>query len=108
MLKMLVQEIIDKEYAEIRVDTRTKTDVKIRGNRPDIIILDKRQTKISLIEIRITSQDSLQIVETEKLKKYDLCANEEPKTNTNEEFELEEEQEVVEMVEKKYIKEKKL
>ncbi|TBU19945.1 hypothetical protein CWI38_0166p0020 [Hamiltosporidium tvaerminnensis] len=148
-----VQEIIDKEYAEIRVDTRTKTDVKIRGNRPDIIILDKRQTKISLIEIRITSQESLQIVETEKLKKYDLCANEldliykcngivtkyhktyvkrlqipmnmhkqptpllkqvdnekdgEPKTNTNEGLELEEEQEVVEMVEKKYIKEKKL
>ncbi|TBU02351.1 hypothetical protein CWI36_1134p0010, partial [Hamiltosporidium magnivora] len=30
-----VQEILNNEYAEIRVDTRIKTDVKIRNNRPD-------------------------------------------------------------------------
>ncbi|TBU13440.1 hypothetical protein CWI38_0430p0010 [Hamiltosporidium tvaerminnensis] len=71
-----VQEILDNEYAEIRVDTRIKTDVKIRNNRPDIFILDKKKNKITLIEVGITSQDSLQIVETEKLRKYDLLANE--------------------------------
>ncbi|TBU20320.1 hypothetical protein CWI38_0090p0060 [Hamiltosporidium tvaerminnensis] len=71
-----VQEILDNEYAEIRVDTRIKTDVKIRNNIPDIFILDKKKNKITLIEARITLQDSLQIVETEKLKKYDLLANE--------------------------------
>ncbi|TBU12866.1 hypothetical protein CWI38_0601p0040 [Hamiltosporidium tvaerminnensis] len=60
----------------IRVDTRIKTDVKIRCNRPDIFILDKRQNRITLIEVGITSQDFLQIVETEKLRKYDLLANE--------------------------------
>ncbi|TBU11988.1 hypothetical protein CWI38_0947p0010 [Hamiltosporidium tvaerminnensis] len=70
-----VQEILNNEYAEIRVDTRIKTDVKIRNNRPDIFILDKRKNKITLIEVGITSQDSLQIVETEKLRKYDLLAN---------------------------------
>ncbi|TBT97841.1 hypothetical protein CWI36_2684p0010, partial [Hamiltosporidium magnivora] len=53
-----------------------KTDVKIRCNRSDIFILDKRQNRITLIEVGITSQDSLQIVETEKLRKYDLLANE--------------------------------
>ncbi|TBU01015.1 hypothetical protein CWI36_1464p0010, partial [Hamiltosporidium magnivora] len=66
----------DNEYAEIRVDTRIKTDVKIRNNRPDKFILDKKKNKITLIEVGITSQDSLQIVETEKLRKYDLLANE--------------------------------
>ncbi|TBU13042.1 hypothetical protein CWI38_0550p0030 [Hamiltosporidium tvaerminnensis] len=71
-----VQEILDNEYAEIRVDTRIKTDVKIRNNRPDIFVLDKRRNKITLIEVGITSQDSLQIVETEKLRKYNLLANE--------------------------------
>ncbi|TBU13171.1 hypothetical protein CWI38_0512p0060, partial [Hamiltosporidium tvaerminnensis] len=71
-----VQEILDNEYAEIRVDTRIKTDVKIRNNRPDIFILDKKKNKITLIEVGITSQDSLQIVETKKLRKYDLLANE--------------------------------
>ncbi|TBU02740.1 hypothetical protein CWI37_0422p0010, partial [Hamiltosporidium tvaerminnensis] len=68
-----IQEIFDNEYAEIRVDTRIKTDVKIRKNRPDIFILDKKN-KITLIEEGITSQDSLQIAEIEKPKKYDLLA----------------------------------
>ncbi|TBU15716.1 hypothetical protein CWI38_0308p0060 [Hamiltosporidium tvaerminnensis] len=70
------QEILHNEYTEIRVDTRIKTDVKIRNNRPDIYILDKKKNKITHIEAGITSQDSLQIVETEKLRKYDLLANE--------------------------------
>ncbi|TBU11836.1 hypothetical protein CWI38_1019p0020, partial [Hamiltosporidium tvaerminnensis] len=48
----------------------------IRNNRPDIFILDKKKNKITLIEVGITSQDSLQIVETEKLRKYDLLGNE--------------------------------
>ncbi|TBU06589.1 hypothetical protein CWI39_0461p0010, partial [Hamiltosporidium magnivora] len=60
----------------IRVDTRIKTDFKIRNNRPDLFILDKKKNKITLIEVGITFQDSLQIVETEKLRKYDPLANE--------------------------------
>ncbi|TBU06044.1 hypothetical protein CWI38_2653p0010, partial [Hamiltosporidium tvaerminnensis] len=68
--------ILDNEYAEIRLDTRIKTDAKIRNNIPKIFILDKKKNKITLIEVGITSQDSLQIVETEKLRKYDLLANE--------------------------------
>ncbi|TBU07420.1 hypothetical protein CWI36_0277p0020, partial [Hamiltosporidium magnivora] len=71
-----LQEILDNEYAEIRVDTRIKTDVNIRNNRPDIFILDKKKNKITLIKVGITSLDSLQIVETEKLRKYDLLAHE--------------------------------
>ncbi|TBU07292.1 hypothetical protein CWI39_0339p0010 [Hamiltosporidium magnivora] len=70
-----VQEILDNKYAVIRVDIRIKTDFKIRNNRPDIFILDKKKNKITDIEIGITSQDSLQIVETEKLRKYNLLAN---------------------------------
>ncbi|TBU09588.1 hypothetical protein CWI39_0058p0010 [Hamiltosporidium magnivora] len=45
---------------------------------------------------------------TPLLKQVDNEKDGEPKTNTNEGLELEEEQEVVEMVEKKYIKEKNL
>ncbi|TBU20095.1 hypothetical protein CWI38_0134p0100, partial [Hamiltosporidium tvaerminnensis] len=71
-----VQKILDNEYAEIRVNIRIKTFEMIRCNRPDIFILDMRQKRITLIEVGITSQDSLQIVETEKLRKYDLLANE--------------------------------
>ncbi|TBU04818.1 hypothetical protein CWI39_0754p0020, partial [Hamiltosporidium magnivora] len=41
-----------------------------------IFILDRKKNKITLIEVGITSQDSPKIVETEKLRKYDLLANE--------------------------------
>ncbi|TBU11228.1 hypothetical protein CWI38_1314p0030 [Hamiltosporidium tvaerminnensis] len=64
--------ILDNEYAEIRVDTRIKTDVKIRNNRPDIFILDKKKNKITLIEVGITFQESLQIVITNKTNRLGL------------------------------------
>ncbi|TBU09385.1 hypothetical protein CWI38_2155p0020 [Hamiltosporidium tvaerminnensis] len=58
------------------MDTGIKTDVRIRCNRPDIYILDKRKNKQTLVEDRITFQDSLQTVETGKIRNYDLLANE--------------------------------
>ncbi|TBU05584.1 hypothetical protein CWI39_0661p0010, partial [Hamiltosporidium magnivora] len=64
--------IIGENFNQIKI----KTDVKIRNNRPDIFILDKKKNNITLIKVGITSLDSLQIVETEKLRKYDLLAHE--------------------------------
>ena len=71
-----VQEIIANENAEIRENTRIQTDVKIQNNRPDIFIHDKKKNEIILIEVGITNQDLLQVVENEKMRKYDLIANE--------------------------------
>lgn len=71
-----VQETIGNEKVEIRVDTRIRTDVRIQNNKPDIFVLDKVNKTITLIEVGITSQENLQKVETEKLRKYDLLANE--------------------------------
>ncbi|TBU08704.1 hypothetical protein CWI38_2228p0010, partial [Hamiltosporidium tvaerminnensis] len=48
-------QILENEHKQIKGDTKIKTDFKIR--------------------LGITSQDSFQIVETEKLRKYDLLAN---------------------------------
>jgi len=71
-----VQEVIANENAEIRVDTRVKTDIKIGPNRPDIMIRDKKRNEIILIEVGITNQDILNNVESEKNRKYDVLANE--------------------------------
>ncbi|KAF7679700.1 hypothetical protein TCON_2500 [Astathelohania contejeani] len=71
-----VQEVMENERAEIRVDTRIRTDVLIKNNRPDIFIYDKKENEIILVEVGITRQNNLQIVETEKKRKYDLLANE--------------------------------
>ena len=48
-------EVVANENAEIRVDTRIKTDILIQHNRPDIFIHDKKRKQITLIEIRITN-----------------------------------------------------
>ncbi|KAL6122349.1 hypothetical protein NUSPORA_00589 [Nucleospora cyclopteri] len=71
-----VQEIVCNEDVEIRVDNRIKTNVNIQCNKPDLFIHDKRKNLITLIEVGITRQDNLKTVETEKLRKYDLLANE--------------------------------
>ena len=71
-----VQEISANADVEIRVDTTVATSTKQSANRPDIVIHDKKRREIILIEVGITSQDQLQIVENEKRRKYDVLANE--------------------------------
>lgn len=66
----------ENDRAEIRIDTRIKTDILIKHDRPDIFVYDKKMNTITLIEVGITSQDQLQEVETEKKRKYDILANE--------------------------------
>ncbi|EQB60016.1 hypothetical protein NAPIS_ORF02432 [Vairimorpha apis BRL 01] len=71
-----VKLIVVNKLIEIRVDTTIKTDIKIKYNKLDIVVIDKKSKEILIVEIRVKSIDSLQQEETEKLKKYDLLANE--------------------------------
>ncbi|XP_015189380.1 PREDICTED: uncharacterized protein LOC107073304 [Polistes dominula] len=71
-----VQEVLSNDKIEIRVDTKISTDVKIQHNKHDIFVYDKIKKEITLIEVGITSQENLQSVESEKMRKYDLLANE--------------------------------
>jgi hypothetical protein len=71
-----VQEIVSNKFVEIRVDTFFKTDIKIKHNRHDIIVIDKKAKEILIVKAGNTSLDNLQQVETEKLRKYDTIANE--------------------------------
>lgn len=71
-----VQQIVANKYVEIRVDTTIKTDVKIKYNKPDIVVIDKKSKEIIIVEIGVTSIDNLQQVESEKLRKYNVLANE--------------------------------
>jgi hypothetical protein len=71
-----VQEVVANDNVEIRVDTRIKTDINIQHNRPDLFVYDKKRKEITLIEVGITNLDLLTQVENDKLRKYDLIANE--------------------------------
>ncbi|KAF7675365.1 hypothetical protein TCON_2717, partial [Astathelohania contejeani] len=64
-----IQEVIKNERVEIWVDKRIRTNILIKNNRPDNFIYDKRENRIILVEVGITGQDNLQIVETEKKRK---------------------------------------
>ncbi len=71
-----VQSIVENRRVCIRVDTPIRTDIHIQHNKPDIVVHDKTTGEITIVEVGITSQTCLQTVETEKLRKYDLLANE--------------------------------
>ena len=38
-----VQEIIKNDQAEIRVDIRLVTDIKVSHNKPDVMVIDKKE-----------------------------------------------------------------
>ena len=71
-----LQEISANTNVEIRVDITMATSTKKSANRPDIVVHDKKRREIIIIEVGITSQDQLNIVENEKRRKYDVLANE--------------------------------
>ncbi|TBU20350.1 hypothetical protein CWI38_0086p0070 [Hamiltosporidium tvaerminnensis] len=78
-----VQEILENEHAEIRVDTRIKTDVKIRNNRSDMLIFDKKKNKITFIELEITFQDSFKYTRNDIVTKYHKPSVKKPKIPHN-------------------------
>ncbi|KAF9761200.1 hypothetical protein NGRA_2793 [Nosema granulosis] len=53
-----------------------KFDIKIKHNRPELVVLDKSNKEILIVDVDITSSENLQQVETEKSKKYYILANE--------------------------------
>ena len=61
-----VSSLLDNERAQITVDSQILTDTRVRYNKPDMVIFDKIQKLITIVEVGITSQDCLQTVEVEK------------------------------------------
>ncbi|EQB61073.1 hypothetical protein NAPIS_ORF01362 [Vairimorpha apis BRL 01] len=53
-----------------------KNELKFITIKAHILLIDKKSKEIFIVEIGVTSIDNLQQVETEKLRKYDLLANE--------------------------------
>ncbi|KAF9763739.1 hypothetical protein NGRA_1082 [Nosema granulosis] len=70
-----LQECVSNDLAEIRIDTRIPTGIKVKYNKPDIFILVKLRKEILFVEVGITSFDHLRAVEYKKKDKYDLLVN---------------------------------
>ena len=50
--------------------------MKIKYNKPDIVVIDKKSKEILIVEIDVTLINNLQQVESEKLGNYEVLANE--------------------------------
>ena len=50
--------------------------MKIKYNKPDIVVIDKKSKEILIVEIDVTLINNLQQVESEKLRNYEVLANE--------------------------------
>ncbi|KAF7683777.1 hypothetical protein TCON_1025 [Astathelohania contejeani] len=70
-----VKKVMESERAGIRVNTRIRTDIIVKNNRPDIFFYDKNENGIILVDVGITSQDNHQIVETWEKRKYNFLVN---------------------------------
>ncbi|MGL5898463.1 MAG: hypothetical protein ACRCZW_02130 [Lactobacillaceae bacterium] len=71
-----VQLVVANKFLETRVDITIKTDVRMKYNKPDITVVDKKLKDIVFIGMGVTPIGNPQQVKTEKLRKYDLLANE--------------------------------
>lgn len=71
-----VEKTVENNRAIIKTDTAIRTDIYVKHNKPDIVVIDKVYNQILIVEIGITSQENIKTVETEKTRKYELLSKE--------------------------------
>jgi len=69
-----IESVLANYRVKIKSDLPIQTDVSCKFNRPDLLIHDKRDKKIWLVEVRVSSRPILAKTEVEKKAKYELLA----------------------------------
>ncbi|EQB60876.1 hypothetical protein NAPIS_ORF01553 [Vairimorpha apis BRL 01] len=75
-----VQEVMSDDNAEIRVDTRISTDIKINNNKPDINVLYKKNKKFLIVEKKPSLEEYIQSLMLKKTLENDAGEKELGKT----------------------------
>ena len=68
--------VVENNNAKIYTEIEIPTDEYIIHRKPDIIVFDKKQNTIQIIEVGITSQEKLVTVKVKKSRKYNPLAKE--------------------------------
>ena len=71
-----VKEVLSNERVTIKSDIPVLTELRLKFNKPDLLIHDLRTKEITLVEVGITNKNSLAATELEKLSKYEILGNE--------------------------------
>ena len=67
--------VIEDTFVKIVTDMNINTQNNIKFNKPDIVVFDKINRIIRIIEVLITRQEALQRTEVHKSKKYVSLSN---------------------------------
>ncbi|KAG0436791.1 Retrovirus-related Pol polyprotein from type-1 retrotransposable element R2 [Dictyocoela muelleri] len=66
-----LEKVVKNEMVEIRCDMQIETKNKVRYNKPDILVIDKFNKKITIVELGVTSPELIYVTESEKKRKYE-------------------------------------
>ena len=61
---------MENEDYKLLYDFNVKTDKKISARRPDIVVVDKKERRTTLIDVACTGDKNVEDKETEKVNKY--------------------------------------
>ncbi|XP_055362142.1 uncharacterized protein LOC129603668 [Betta splendens] len=62
--------VVENERAKILWDFQIQTDRMVMANQPDIVVVDKEQSKVVVVDVAIPSDGNIRKKEHEKLEKY--------------------------------------
>ncbi|XP_044756963.1 uncharacterized protein LOC123315364 [Coccinella septempunctata] len=68
--KYLPKEILENEQVKLYWDHPLVTDRSIPHNRPDIVLFEKTQRKVTIADITVPADDNIEKAYTEKIVKY--------------------------------------
>ncbi|KAG0435685.1 hypothetical protein DMUE_4596 [Dictyocoela muelleri] len=71
-----MHKVMKNENVEIRCDLPIQTKNKVKINKPDILVIDKINRKITIVEVGVTSPELIYVTESEKKRKYEDLKNE--------------------------------
>lgn len=74
--KYLPAPVLENDCIKLYWDREIITDVCIRANRPDIVIYDKREKRVTLIDIAVPLDHNVQTTFSTKITKYHDLAEE--------------------------------
>ena len=70
------ERVVESENSKILWDFTIQCDRKIEARRPDIVVIDKKEREVVIIDVAIPGDDRVKDKELEKVEKYELLTDE--------------------------------
>ena len=75
MINFRLNMALENEKALMFLDKKISTDVQVKHNKPDLVIIDKKKRAAVIVDVIISHSNTLEAREAEKIAKYSLLAD---------------------------------